>query len=158
MMSCPRASKCREVNHKPGIRDKYLNHYPAVSAHYAGTIVLLGFFNGAGIEVFSFSSASLGVDVILTLRLGNLVLDSALEVDARRNALVTGGLVFAALPRAEGTPGGIGDEVRVPTVDVRKIFKGGPALTTGFLAVDGAALVRPAVEPTVARGPCFRFT
>lgn len=91
------------------------------------------------------------MDVILTLRLGSLVLDSALEVDARRNALVTGGLVFAALPRAEGTPGGVGDEFRVPTVEVRKIFEGP---TSGFPAVDGAALVRPAV----ARGPCFRFT
>lgn len=95
------------------------------------------------------------MDVILILRLESLVLDSRLEVDARRNALVTGGFVFAALPKAEGTPGGMGDEVRVPTVEARKTFEGGPA--TSFPA-DGAALVRPAVRPTVPRAPCFRFT
>lgn len=97
---------------------------------------------------------------MLTLRFGSLVLDSTLEVDARRNALVTGGLVFAALPRVEGTRRGMGDEVRAPTVpaEPREIFEGGPALATGFPAVDGAALIRLAVGPTVPRAPCCRFT
>ena len=125
--------------------------------HYAGTIILLGCFKGTGVEAFSFSSASLGVDVTLSLRLDDLILDSTLELDARRNPLETGGLVFAALPRVEGTLEG-SDEVRVPTAEVRRTVEGGTAFPIGLPVVDGAAFARPEVEPTVPRTPCLRFT
>lgn len=94
----------------------------------------------------------------LSLRLDGLALDSKVALDARRSALETGGLVFAALPNAEGTFGGTGDEVRVPTAEVRKIVEGGTAFPTCFPAVDGAAFVRPEVGAAVPRAPCLRFT
>lgn len=122
---------------------------------YTGTIVLLWCFAGIGVEAFSFSSASVGIDAILALRLDGLVLDSTLELDVRRNALEIDGRVFAALPKAEGTLGGTGDEVRVPTAEVRRTFEG---CTAGKPAVDGATFVRPGVGPIVPRAPCLRFT
>lgn len=118
---------------------------------------LLGCFKGTGVEAFSFSSASLGVEVTLSLRLDSLVLDSKVELDVRRSVLETGGLVFAALPNAEGTLGGT-DKVRVPTAAVRKIVEGGTAFPIGFPAVGGTTFVRPEVGPTVPRAPCLRFT
>ena len=56
-------------------------------------------------EAFSLSSASLGIDPILALRLDALILASTLEPEARRNGLATGGRVFAALPKVDGTRG-----------------------------------------------------
>jgi hypothetical protein len=141
-----------------GIGDKYWSHYLPGGKRYAGIIILLGCFEGADVDAFSFSSASLGVEVTLSLRLDNLVLDSKVALEARRSALETGGLVFAALPNAEGTLRGTGDEVRVPTAEVRKIVGGGTAFPTCFPAVDGAAFVRPELGAAAPRAPCFRFT
>lgn len=147
------------MGYKPDISDKCKSHYPPGGRRHAGTTVLLGCFTGTGVEAFSFSSASLGDDATLSLRLDNLVLNSALELDARRNALETGSLVvFAALPRVDGTLGGPGDEVRAPTAEVRTAVEGGAAFPTVFPTVDEAVLVRPEVELTVPRTPCLRLT
>lgn len=134
---------------------KYSSYYPPGDECHARAIVLLGCFKGTGVEAFSFSSASLGVDVTLSLRLGSLALDSKVELDARRKALETCGAVFAALPRAEGIRGGTGDEFRVPTTEVRRIVDGGTPFPTGLPAIDGAEFVRPEIVP---RAPCLRFT
>ena len=77
-----------------------------------------------------------------------------LELDARRNVPETGGLVFAALPRVEGTLGRISDEVRAPTAEVRGAVGGAAAFPAAFPAADD----RPEVEPTGVRAPCLRLT
>lgn len=108
------------------------------------------------VVAFSFSAAVLGIAAILALRLGWLVLESALELDVRLNALERGGRVFAPFPRTEETFGSTGGgEVRVSTAEFRETFEG---CIAGFPAVDRTTLVRPEVEPTVPRAPCLRFT